>query len=325
MEEVTAVIPNWNRAELLSRALESLSRQTRRCARAIVVDGGSTDSSRDTARRLGAEVIVLPSNPGFAAAVNAGVAAASTPWVWILNNDVEPDPRCLETLLTHAAAGQAGFAAPRLLRHADPSRIDGCYDLLARSGCAWRAGAGTPDGGLFCEPRRIHFAPFTAALVRRELFERAGALDERFSSYYEDVEFCLRCSILGFQGVYVPGAAVLHHGSSTHGPWSAPMVELVARNQLLLAAKHFPAAWAWRVIAGQLLWGSLAARRGRFFAWLRGKARGLLAAPAARRSWRRAPRTLLEPLLVECENEIRRLQQATRPEPYWRLYFAVAR
>lgn len=325
MEEVTAVIPNWNRAELLARALESLSRQTRPCARVLVVDGGSTDSSRDTARRLGAEVVVLPSNPGFAAAVNAGVAATSTPWVWILNNDVEPDPRCLETLLTHAAAGQAGFAAPRLLRHADPSHIDGCYDLLARSGCAWRAGAGAPDGALFSQPSRIRFAPFTAVLVRRELFERAGALDERFGSYYEDVEFCLRCALLGFHGVYVPGAAVLHHGSSTHGPWSAPMVELVARNQLLLAAKHFPAAWAWRVIAGQLLWGSLAARRGRFFAWLRGKARGLLAAPGARRSWRRAPRTLLEPLLVECENEIRRLQQATRPEPYWRLYFAVAR
>jgi len=324
VEEVAAVIPNWNRADLLARALESLHRQTHRCARVLVVDGGSTDSSRDTARRFGAEVIALPSNPGFAAAVNTGVAAASTAWVWILNNDVEPDPRCLEALLAGAAAAQASFAAPRLLRHGDPSRIDGCYDLLARSGCAWRAGAGAPDGALFAQPRRIRFAPFTAALVRRELFERAGTLDERFGSYYEDVEFCLRCALLGFHGVYVPEAAALHHGGATHGPWSASMVELVARNQLLLAAKHFPAAWWWRIAAGQLLWGSLAARRGRFLAWLRGKARGLSAAPALRRAHRRLPRASLEPLLAECEAEIRRLQQATQPEPYWRLYFAVA-
>ncbi|MGQ9918982.1 MAG: glycosyltransferase family 2 protein [Bryobacteraceae bacterium] len=325
VEEVTAVIPNWNRAELLARALESLSRQTRPCARVLVVDGGSTDASRDTARRLGAEVLVLPSNPGFAAAVNVGVSAAMTHWVWILNNDAEPDPHCLEQLLEHARAAGSWFAAPRLLRHADPSRIDGCYDLLARSGCAWRAGAGTADDGLFCEPRRILFAPFTAALVRRELFARVGALDERFGSYYEDVEFCLRCALLRLHGVYVPEAVALHRGGSTHGPWSASMVELVARNQLLLAAKHFPAAWAWRVLAGQLLWGSLAARHGRLLPWLRGKARGMLAAPGARRSWRRAPRTLLEPLLIECETEIRRLQLATHPEPYWRLYFAVAR
>lgn len=324
MEEVTAVIPNWNRAELLARALESLSRQTRRCARVLVVDGGSTDSSRETARRFGAEVIALPSNPGFAAAVNAGVAAASTPWVWILNNDVEADPGCLQALLDGASGAQASFAAPRLLRHADPSRIDGCYDLLARSGCAWRAGAGAPDGALFSQPRRIRFAPFTAALVRRELFQRAGALDERFGSYYEDVEFCLRCALLGFHGVYVPEATALHHGGATHGPWSASMVELVARNQLLLAAKHFPAAWWWRIAAGQLLWGSLVARRGRFFAWLRGKARGISAVPALRRAHLCSPRTRIEPLLVECENEIRRLQKATRTEPYWRLYFAVA-
>ena len=102
------------------------------------------------------------------------------------------------------------------------------------------------------------------------------------------------------------------------------MVELLARSQLLLAAKHFPAAWWWRVAAGQLLWGLLAARRGRLGAWLRGKWRGLRDAPRARRAFVRAPRSVLEPLLASCENEIRRLQQATRTEPYWRLYFAVA-
>ncbi|MEJ5370056.1 MAG: glycosyltransferase family 2 protein [Bryobacteraceae bacterium] len=323
MEEVAAIIPNWNRADLLARALESLSRQTRRCARILVVDGGSTDSSRETARRYGAELLALPSNRGFAAAVNAGVAAARTPWLWILNNDVEADPLCLQALLERASAAHASFAAPRLLRRDDPSRIDGCYDLLARSGCAWRAGAGAPDGPLFSQPRRIRFAPFTAVLLRRELFDRAGPLDERFGSYYEDVDFCLRCALLGFHGVYVPEARALHHGSATHGAWSASMVELVSRNQLLLAAKHFPAAWWWRVLAGQLLWGSLALRRGRLLAWLRGKARGLFAAPALRRSCR-PRRALLEPLLAECETEIRLLQQATRPEPYWRLYFAVA-
>ncbi len=323
-EQVTAVIPNVNRAGLLAQALASLARQSCGCARVIVVDGGSTDSSREVALEHGAEVIALASNPGFAAAVNAGVTAARTPWVWILNNDVELHTRCLEALLARAGAEEAWFAAPRLLQRANPSRLDGTYDLLARSGCAWRAGAGALDGPLFREPRRIAFAPFTAALVRRELFERAGALDETFVSYLEDVEFCLRCALLGLEGVYVPEAVAIHHGSATHGAWSAPMVELVSRSQVLLAAKHFPAAWWWRALAGQFLWGLLAVRRGRTAAWLRGKWRGLRDARSVRGSFRRAPRAVIEPILAACEQEIRRLQQATRPEPYWRLYFAVA-
>lgn len=325
MEQVTAIIPNWNRAELLGRALDSLRRQTVPCARLLVVDNGSTDSSRAVAGAAGAEILSLPANLGFAAAVNRGVEAASTPWIWIVNNDVELHPRCLESLLDAASASNAAFAAPRVRQLANPSRIDASYDLLARSGCAWRAGSGFPDGPLFGEVRPIRFAPMTAVLIRREIFAQAGPLDEFFGSYLEDVEFFLRASLSGFAGIYAPTAIVYHHGSATLGAWSATMVELLARNQVLLAAKHFPAAWAWRVLAGQLLWGALAARRGRLGAWLRGKWRGLRDAPRARRSFSRAPREVLDPLLVSCEREIRRLQQSTRPEPYWRLYFAVAR
>jgi GT2 family glycosyltransferase len=325
VEQVTAIIPNWNRADLLARALDSLERQSAPCARVLVVDNGSSDSSRAVAAAAGAEVLDLPENLGFAAAVNRGVEAASTPWVWILNNDVELHPHCLEKLLEAARSTGAAFAAPRVRQLANPSRIDACYDLLARSGCAWRAGSGLADGPLFAEPRPIHFAPMTALLIRRAFFDTAGPLDEFFGSYMEDVEFFLRASLHDCSGVYAPSAIAYHHGGATLGAWSAPMVELVARNQVLLAAKHFPAAWWWRVLAGQLLWGALAARRGRFGAWLRGKWRGLGGAARARRSYRRAPRAVLEPLLIACEQEIQRLQQSTRPEPYWRLYFAVAR
>jgi GT2 family glycosyltransferase len=323
--DIAAVIPNFNRAELLGRTLATLARQTRPCARVIVVDNGSTDASVGTARRHGAEVIPMGANRGFAAAVNRGMAEAGTPWVWILNNDVELHPQCLEALADRAFAGTAVFAAPRLKSLANPSRLDGAYDLLARSGCCWRAGHGMPDGPLFAAPREIPFAPFTALLVRRDVFVELGGLDETYVSFMEDVDFCLRCAAAGLRGIYVPDAVVYHHGGATHGAWGPEMVELVSRNQLLLAARYFPAAWWWRVLAGQLLWGAVAARHGRLGAWLRGKWRGLREARKVRRSFLRPDRSVLEPLLKACEEEIRRLQRETRPEPYWRLYFAVAR
>ena len=64
----------------------------------MIVDNGSTDDSLVVCEEFGAEVIRFQANRGFAAAVNAGVAAADADTVAILNNDVELDPDWLERL-----------------------------------------------------------------------------------------------------------------------------------------------------------------------------------------------------------------------------------
>ncbi len=71
---VAAVIPHWNRAALLRTLLENLKLQTRPFDEIIVVDNGSTDGSADLAEQLGARVVRLDRNYGFAVAVNAGMS-----------------------------------------------------------------------------------------------------------------------------------------------------------------------------------------------------------------------------------------------------------
>src|SRR4051794_15528864 len=88
----TVIIPNWNgRGLLASISLPSLTLQTLSGFEVLVVDNGSTDGSTAYLREAWPEVrvIQLATNVGFAAAVNAGVAASSTPFVALLNNDVE--------------------------------------------------------------------------------------------------------------------------------------------------------------------------------------------------------------------------------------------
>ena len=72
----TAVIPHWNRRELLETLLRSIDDQTRPFDELIVVDNGSTDDSVKFAEQRGARVIQLGRNLGFAAAVNRGIEAA---------------------------------------------------------------------------------------------------------------------------------------------------------------------------------------------------------------------------------------------------------
>ncbi len=71
---VAAVIPHWNRRDLLEPLFASLAAQTRPFDEIILVDNGSTDGSAALAERH-ATVIRLQQNLGFAAAVNRGIAA----------------------------------------------------------------------------------------------------------------------------------------------------------------------------------------------------------------------------------------------------------
>jgi GT2 family glycosyltransferase len=325
--DVTAIIPNWNGAGRLEKAIASLLRQSVPLARVLVVDNGSTDGSAESAAALGASVLRLDRNYGFSRAVNEGIRVCETDWVAILNNDIEAAPDWLERLLAAASLPDAWFACPRILSMNDPSTLDGTFDLLSRSGCAWRAGNGSRDSESFRQPAKVFFAPLTAALFRRELFERAGLLDERFESYVEDVEFGLRCAMLGLHGFYAPGAVVSHEGSATLGPWSSRMVRLISRNQVYLVARHYPRGWFGRfgraVMTGQLLWGGVALRHGTGFAWLKGKLDGISGAKRIRETAALADADRLDSILRQCEMEIRRLREASGESGrgFWDTYF----
>ena len=171
--------------------------------------------------------------------------------------------------------GSSWFATGKLLDAGKRDQIDGCFDAVCRGGCAWRCGHGRLDSPLWNQPRNIQLAPFTAAVFRSALFERVGQLDESFGSYLEDVDFGLRCAAAGLSGVYVPEAVGYHQGSATLGRWHPDTVRKIARNQLLLVAKHYPPNWVlrygWPVFIAQTLWGFVALRHGALVSYLVGK------------------------------------------------------
>ena len=324
---VTAVVPHWNRRDLLVALLDNLSRQQRPFDEIIVVDNGSTDGSADVARehilpQNRVRVIRLDRNLGFAAAVNRGIEAAHSDWIGILNNDVTLAPDWLEILLDAASREDAAFATGKILSADDPSILDGTFDEISRGACAARCGSGKTDGPFWNRPRKIRFAPMTAALFRSSLFPEVGGLDETFGSYLEDVEFGIRCALAGHSGAYVPKAVAYHKGSATLGKWSADAVWHISRNQFLFASKHLGRQSALPIIIGQALWGLLALRHGCGWAFVRGK----MAAWADRRAYsdRHTSRESEEQLgliLKASEKEIWEIGQQAGLDLYWRGYF----
>jgi glycosyltransferase involved in cell wall biosynthesis len=91
---VTVVLPCLNEATSLPGVLAAIPEEYR----ALVVDNNSTDGTAEVARRHGAEV-VAESRPGYGSAVHAGVVAATTPIVAVLDADGSLDPADLPALV----------------------------------------------------------------------------------------------------------------------------------------------------------------------------------------------------------------------------------
>ena len=211
---------------------------------ALVVDNGSTDGTVAYLEREwpGVDVLALPHNVGFAAAVNRGIAATTGEYVALLNNDIELDPDWLgelvATLDSHAGAGSA---TPKLIVYHDRSLLDGAGDELSWSGVCTRRGYRRPDTGQYDVPGDVFSACGGAALYRRSVLERIGPLDEDFFAYLEDTDWGFRARLEGYGCRYVPSSRAYHMGGATTDRVSDLGTYLRRRNMIALVLKNYPA------------------------------------------------------------------------------------
>lgn len=337
--KIAVVIPTWRRDDLLKNCLQSLDRQTFTDFRTVVVSNAASEQAARMAEAAGCAVIRLPSNRGFAAAVNAGISHAQSPYVLVLNDDVELDPRWLERTVSFLNERLEIFYCCGKIYQAGGLLFDNAGDALSLGGSAWRLGYGRPGSGLndsgdFSLPRPVWAVSGTATLFRRTVFDKIGRFDEDFFAYLEDMDFSLRAARAGFQGFYLPEATCRHQGSATlGGPDSATVIRRLTQNQLLLLAKQFPKGallrLAPRIVWAQILWAALAIRKRRFGAYLAGLAGFLRLLPSAirrRTPWRTEEAQVFLARLRASEREIYAdVTAADRPErdTFWKLYFAL--
>lgn len=241
MPRVSVVIPTWDGADLLGAALRSLAGQTFRDFETIVVDNGSRDH---TAPMLAADfpaarVVRFPENRGFAAAINAGLRAASGDVLALMNNDVEAEPGWLAALVAALERRpDVGFVASKMLSARDPTRLDSAWDAMGLA--PYNVGHGQPDGPAFAAGRYVLSACAGAAAYRRAFFDRVGGFDEDFFAWFEDVEIGIRGQLAGFRCWYEPTAVVRHLGSATAARMPDRKIFLLIRNNLILFFQTMP-------------------------------------------------------------------------------------
>jgi GT2 family glycosyltransferase len=263
---VAAVVPSWNGRRWLPGCLESLAAQTRPPDEIVVVDNGSTDGSVAWLREHWphVRVVALPRNTGFAGGANAGIAAAGgADALALVNTDVELAPDWLaRTVAVLEDDPRCASVATKMVGLEDPGVLYDTGDVLRRDGVCEQRGRFRRDDGQWDAPGEVFAACAGAALYRRAPVVQAGAFDERFFAYLEDVDLGLKLRLAGWTCRYEPAVA-RHAGSGSAGGLARPVAAWAARNTLLLVARSFPWRWAPLVAYRQAAWLWHAARSGR--------------------------------------------------------------
>jgi glycosyltransferase involved in cell wall biosynthesis len=194
---VGVVVPNLNYGPLLDQALQSVRAQTVRPSDVVVVDGGSTDESRDVAAAHGARW--MSDAPGsIGRARNVGIMTLATEFIVPLDSDDWIEPTFIERCLEKMADPSVGAVG---------------------TGLVYQPGGNVqwPDEPLTTERLMSANRMFTCSMFRRAAWESVGGYDE-YPDTYEDWELWLNMTIHGWKLVVVREPLFnhrLHAGSHT--------------------------------------------------------------------------------------------------------------
>ena len=255
MIRASVVVLSWNTAELTLACLRSVCEVFAAEAidgELVVVENGSDDGS---AERIAAEfpeatLLCNEENRGYASGVNQGVTASRGEWVLLLGSDATLSEGALTRLLGFMESSSGyGACAPRLIA-ADGETQRACASFPLPRTALW---FGTPMQSWFPRSRELEryfmrsFAhdvdadveqpPATCFLIKRELWDSMGGMDEMLWLFFNDVDLCKRLSERGLKVRFLAEASAQHVGGASTSIYSA-FVERWHIDRLRYLRKH---------------------------------------------------------------------------------------
>lgn len=269
MSKLAVVILNWNGRKFLEQFLPILLKTLPDYAEAVVCDNASTDDSVVFMQEHFPQVRLLQNerNEGFARGYNLALERVEAQYYCLLNSDIEVTEGWIEPVIEQMDANEKIAAVqPKLLSYDRRDEFEyagasgGFIDKYGYPFCRGRVfGNLEKDHGQYDTVTDIFWATGAAMFVRSDVFHLMEGLDGDFFAHMEEIDFCWRAKLLGYQVWCVPASTVWHVGGGTLPNNSPRKLYFNYRNNLLMLYKNLPDSFRRRRIFFRMCMDGLSA------------------------------------------------------------------
>ncbi len=205
------IMPVWNELDVTRKCVNSIVKYTHHPYRLVIIDNASDLPTRDYLRNLKSredmnlELIRNEDNIGFVKAVNQGISFSDAPYICIMNNDTIATEGWLETMISamerHKDVGLINPTSNTFSHY--PEKNESINEYAARL-------------KLFKDKiQELHCCRFFCTVIKREVLEKLGSLDEIYRlGYFDDTDYCKRAQAAGYRTARAKGAYI-HHEENT--------------------------------------------------------------------------------------------------------------
>jgi len=225
MDKIGLVTITYNSANFLRSFLDCVYKQTYSNFILYVIDNASVDATlsvfeNEIDGRL--RVVRNSINLGVAKANNQGIRQAISDGcdqVLIINNDVEFESTLIERLIKVQIENKCSLVTPKMMYYDSPNHIwyAGSWFVKKKGYLPLHRGMKELDEGQYDKIIDVEYAPTCCLLVKKEVFQDVGLMDEKYFVYFDDTDFSYRVWKDGrHRMIYYPNVEFHHKvGSST--------------------------------------------------------------------------------------------------------------
>ena len=236
------IVVTWNGFELINECLKSIFQQDYLSYECIVIDNHSTDGTADYIHRNYPQVRLLRNskNLGFSKGVNQGIHEAKGDAIFVINQDAILTKNWLSIMIKAFSDDDSlGIVGCKIL-YPGTNTFQHAGGILHPNGLTDHYGANEDDNGQYDLNRDCDYVTGAAFGFKKELVDKIGEFDERFSpAYFEELDFCIRTSRAGFHVRYIADAICYHHESTSSVKFSPRFYYLYHKNRLKFISKHY--------------------------------------------------------------------------------------
>jgi GT2 family glycosyltransferase len=210
---VTIIVVNFNGMPYIESCLRSILKQNFANFELILVDNKSSDSSLEFVRWMFPDLFVVANenNLGYSGGINSGIGHARGEYLAPINVDTEVKQGWLAAMVNFMDANpEVGAVTPKSLLYRDRNRVGTLGLNIHLTGLGFIKGLNQTNSDSPQKPFQVSGVSGCSYLIRREIVEKMGGLNENNFMYYDDVDLSWIINLMGYKIYCVPQSVVYH-------------------------------------------------------------------------------------------------------------------